>query len=391
MTDYARYKKLLGERALPCALVDLDALDRNIAVVREAAAGKAVRVASKSVRHLGLLRYIAQRLGSQTLMSYAAREAAFLVGEGFNDILLAYPTANPSDATTLAVANQKANVRVAVDEPEHLAALSAAALKNGVTLPVVVDIDVSLKKLGLHIGVRRSPLHAVEQVAAFAERCANTPGLRFAGLLAYEAHIAGLTDANPFSRAVNGAKYAIKKISRGPLEKQRAAIAEAVKKRGLPLELFNGGGSGSLRWCSHEAALTEVTAGSAFLTGHLFDYYRDIQFSPALFFALQVVRVPMAGLVTCHGGGFVASGEIGRDRLPRPALPEGLRLLDLEGAGEVQTPLSGARDLHIGDPVFFRHAKAGELAEHFNSYVLVRGETMVEESPTYRGLGHAFL
>jgi D-serine deaminase-like pyridoxal phosphate-dependent protein len=76
-----------------------------------------------------------------------------------------------------------------------------------------------------------------------------------------------------------------------------------------------------------------------------------------------------------------------------PALPPGLRLLSLEGAGEVQTPLELGRgvQLDLGDPVFFRHAKAGELAEHFSEYLLVRGTRVEARAPTYRGLGRCFL
>ncbi|MCO4774321.1 MAG: amino acid deaminase/aldolase, partial [Deltaproteobacteria bacterium] len=94
-----------------------------------------------------------------------------------------------------------------------------------------------------------------------------------------------------------------------------------------------------------------------------------------------------------HGGGYVASGEAGPDKLPVPWLPEGLALLDLEGAGEVQTPLRvpAGVSLGIGDPVFLRHAKAGELAEHFTEYVLLRGESVVGRVPTYRGEGQCFL
>ena len=81
------------------------------------------------------------------------------------------------------------------------------------------------------------------------------------------------------------------------------------------------------------------------------------------------------------------------DRLPEPYLPEGLRLDRQEGAGEVQTPVIGTptRTLRIGDRVYMRHAKAGEMCEHFNSLHLVAGDRVVDEVPTYRGEGAAFL
>ena len=115
---------------------------------------------------------------------------------------------------------------------------------------------------------------------------------------------------------------------------------------------------------------------------------------PAAFFALQVVRAPKRGMVTCHGGGYIASGEIGLDRQPIPHSPRGIKLLDFEGAGEVQTPIilgQGQPKLKLGDPVIVRHAKAGELAEHFRELLLVRNGRIVDRQPTYRGMGKNFL
>jgi D-serine deaminase-like pyridoxal phosphate-dependent protein len=103
------------------------------------------------------------------------------------------------------------------------------------------------------------------------------------------------------------------------------------------------------------------------------------------------VRRAGTGSVTVAGGGLVASGAAGRDRLPLPWAPPGLRLTALEGAGEVQTPLTGAvQDLAIGDLVWFRHAKSGELAEHVREVHLVEGDRVVEVVPTYRGTGNAW-
>jgi D-serine deaminase-like pyridoxal phosphate-dependent protein len=110
-------------------------------------------------------------------------------------------------------------------------------------------------------------------------------------------------------------------------------------------------------------------------------------------FAVPVVRKPSGGVATLLGGGYHASGAAGRDRLPAPYLPPGLRLDSLEGAGEVQTPVIGAAaaSLRLGDRVYLRHAKAGELCERFNGLYLVRGGEVVDLVPTYRGEGRAEL
>lgn len=398
--QWQRYRRALGAQALPAALVDLDALDENLerllAPVRQAA--KTLRVATKSIRCPALLRHLQARAGGalRGLMTYTAAETAWLAQEGFRELLLAYPTAHPEDARLLATASATGvGVSVVADAPEQLAVLSTAAREANTLLDVVVELDVSLRPLGslLHLGARRSPLHTIAAAVAFAQRVARTPRLRFHGVLAYEAHIAGLPDHSPFARAQNLPKRLLKRLARGPVERARAELVAALHAAGLPPKVVNGGGSSNLGWCCREPALTEVTAGSGFLGSHLFDYFADLDVVPAAFFALQVVRRPAPGIVTCHGGGFVASGAAGEDRLPRPALPAGLALLPAEGAGEVQTPLrhDPSVNLALGDPVFFRHAKAGELAEHVREYLLVRGDRIVDRVPTYRGLGQCFL
>jgi D-serine deaminase-like pyridoxal phosphate-dependent protein len=97
-------------------------------------------------------------------------------------------------------------------------------------------------------------------------------------------------------------------------------------------------------------------------------------------------------MVTVAGGGFVASGPHGADRQPLPWAPPALHLTGLEGAGEVQTPLTGpaAATLRVGDTVWFRHAKSGELFEHSQDVHLLAGDAIVDTVPTYRGTGHTF-
>jgi len=397
---YRRYREALRGEPLPLAFVDLDALERNVdtLVAPVRSRGKTLRIASKSVRCAALLRAIAARGGDAVrgIMAYSPAEAAWLAGEeGFDDILVAYPTAQPGDARLVAAAVERgASITLVADAAEHLAVASAAAAEAGVRLSVAVDVDVSYRPLGdrLHLGVRRSPLREPQAVAAFAERIGADPHLAFGGLLAYEAHLAGIPDRDSASPALAGAKRALKALAREPVREQRQAIVRELTRRGIHLPLFNGGGTGSVAWSAQDPALSEVAAGSGFLDSHLFDGFDGLALVPAAFFALQVTRCPGPDLVTCQGGGFIASGTPGPDRLPVPYLPEGLKLLDLEGAGEVQTPLAvpaGLR-LPLGSPVFFRHAKAGELAEHFSTYALVRGNGIEAQVPTYRGAGQSF-
>jgi D-serine deaminase-like pyridoxal phosphate-dependent protein len=386
---------ITGER-LPCAVVDQGALDRNVeqvaALVR--AHGKRIRIATKSIRSPALVERVVERGGDGFvgLMTYSAAETAWWAARGVRDLLLAYPTVQPRDLEHLVdCARRGATAAVVVDCTEQVDALAARARADAVTLPIVIDIDMSYRPASLHIGVRRSPLRDVDEIVELAVRIAETKGLRFHGLMGYEAQIAGLGDRGVGWRGP--AFRFIKRRSGADVARSRAAVVDALRARGLVPEVFNGGGSGSLRSSLEEAALTEVTAGSAFLCSHLFDHYASIEFEPAAYFALQVVRRAAADIVTCHGGGWIASGAAGEDRLPIPVLPRGLTLLSMEGAGEVQTPVRvpTSVSLALGDPVFFRHAKAGELAEHVTEYLVVHDGRVVERAPTYRGLGLCWL
>ena len=403
---WRRYRRALAGRRLPAALVDLDALERNVdrLVAPIVAAGKRLRIATKSLRCPALVQRVAARAGGVALglMTYTAEESAWWAAQGVTqvgdvarDLVLAYPTVQPADLADLAAANRAATCAAVVDDEAQVDAIAAAARDAGATVPLVVELDVAWRPLGgaLHVGVRRSPLAAPSAVVALARRIAATAGVRFAGVMGYDAQLAGVTDASPLHRWQNGARRAMKRLSRATVERGRGEVCRALADAGLAPGLVNGGGTGSAAWAAADPALTEVTAGSGFVAPHLFDGYHGLALEPAAYFALQVVRRPAPGMVTCHGGGYIASGEAGIDRLPVPALPAGLRLLSLEGAGEVQTPLAvpSGVELAMGDPVLFRHAKAGELAEHFDRYLLVSGDQVIEEAPPWRGLGRCSL
>ena len=394
---------IAGERILralagvprPAAFVDLDALetniDRLIAPVR--AASKRVRIASKSVRSPALMQHIAERCGDLAIgyMTASAAETAYYADHGVRDLVLAYPTVQPSDVALLAAANRNACAAVVVDDAAQLAPLATAARDAGSTIPVVIDVDMSWRPVGsvVHVGVRRSPLREPAEVVALARRVAATPPLRFHGLLGYEAQIAGLPDRTHARGWPDPLVRVLKRGSQPAVADQRARILDALVAANLAPSIVNGGGTGSVAWSATDTTLSEITIGSGFLAGHLFDRYAGLALEPAIGFALQVTRRPTAGVVTCFGGGWPASGAAGPDRLPRPVWPTGASLIAAEGAGEVQTPVVLPRgvDLALGDAVLFRPAKSGELAERVAAYHLIRGDRVVGTAPTYRGLG----
>ncbi|KOT50831.1 MULTISPECIES: amino acid deaminase/aldolase [Streptomyces] len=395
--DRARYDRATAHLDAPLALVDLDAFDANAADLVRRAQGKPLRVASKSVRCRALLERALARDGFAGVMSYTLAESLWLARSGIEDVLLAYPSADREGFAEL-TADPKlaAAVTVMVDDVAQLDLVDAARpAGGGEEIRVCLEWDTAYRPLGgrVRIGARRSPMNRPEQVAALARAVTRRPGFRVAGLMAYEGHVAGVGDAVAGHPLRSRAVQAMQAAARRDLARRRWEVVRAVRAEAPDLEFVNGGGTGSVQHTAAEAAVTEIAAGSGLYVPRLFDNYRSFTGRPAALFAQPVVRRPGAGVVTVLGGGYPASGVAGRDRSPVPYLPEGLRYDPQEEAGEVQTPLLGpaADGLRLGDKVWFRHAKAGELCERFAALHLVEGDRVVATVPTYRGEGRTFL
>ncbi len=375
----------------PVAAIDVAALRYNALDLVVRAGGVPLRVASKSIRVREVLDAALRLPGYHGILAFTLPEALWLA-EDHDDIVLGYPTTDRAALATLAASEQAAaRITLMIDDPAQLDLIdSIAAPTARPALRVAIDADASWRAPGLgHIGVRRSPLHTAGEVQAFARAVVARPGFRLVGLMMYEAQLAGQGDD---TGAQDGLIRWMQRRSGAELLERRGAIVAALREL-VTLEFVNGGGTGSLEYTGSDQAVTELTAGSGLLAGHLFDGYRAFAPAPAAAFALEVVRKPLPDIATVLGGGWIASGPPAASRQPLPVWPQGLRTLAREGAGEVQTPLQGdaARALRIGDRVWFRHAKSGEAAERCDAYQLVEGGRLLGRVPTYRGEGKAFL
>ncbi len=398
---------LAAQLDAPCALLGLDDFDANAADLVARAAGRPIRVASKSLRCRPLLERVLAREGFAGVLAYSVREAVWLAGTGIDDVFVAYPSVDRGALAELAGdAGLRRSVTLTVDSVEGVDALAATVGRRS-DVAVALDVDAALRVGPLHLGARRSPLRTAAEALAVA-RAADAAGLRVVGVMCYDAQVAGLPDSGPLVRAV-------KRASLASLARRRREIVTALRAV-ADLRFVNVGGTGSLHhFPPHDDdVITEFAAGSGLYGPHLFDGYDAFTPRPALQLALPVVRRPGRGRVTLYCGGYVASGAGGRSRLPRP-VSRALALSRSEGAGEVQTPVCGraADDLRIGDRVLVRPAKAGETLERFDVVHLVgragaAGETaragrsvaegdspagaprLVGEVATYRGEGRNF-
>jgi D-serine deaminase-like pyridoxal phosphate-dependent protein len=378
----------------PFGVLSLPALAHNAFDLLDRAAGTPIRVASKSVRVRSVLDAVLALPGYHGVLAYTLAEALWLA-ERIEDVVVGYPSVDRAAIHTLATSPQLARrVTLMVDSLDHLD-LVDSVLSSGKREPIrlALELDASFRSKALgFVGVYRSPVRTVEQAIAVAREIVERPGFQLVGMMSYEAQIAGVTN-EPAGRPVLGRTVRwMQENSYTELLDRRAAVVSAVREL-AELGFVNGGGTGSIERTVADPSITEVAAGSGLFGPHLFDGYRHFSPAPAAAFALPVVRKPRADMATVLGGGWIASGPTAPDRSPKLAWPEGLSYVAREGAGEVQTPLrgTGAAALKVGDRVWLRHTKAGELSEHLDQFAVIEGERIVESVPTYRGEGKAFL
>ena len=396
MNLYQQYSNVFSGITKPAAWVDMDKFDDNIQTNLDRASNRSIRIASKSVRCVHLLRYLLN--SSQQfdgVMCYHPMEAAFLADEGFDDLLIAYPSmCRDSLIKALQASTKPVKMYFMVDRIEHVEMLDSLAAEFNITANLCLDLDMSVPFPGLHFGVHRSNIKSPRDAVEFYRQIKQFQHTRLCGLMGYEAQIAGVGDAVPGKLVQNLIVRHLKKKSLPIINDRRTETILALIREGANLTLINGGGTGSIESTIQEPLINEVTVGSGFYCSHLFDYYRQFQLQPAAGFVTTVARKPTDSIVTCNGGGYVASGNAERIKMPIPYLPQGLRLDSNEGTGEVQTPLHTDKcrqELQPGDPVFFRHAKAGELCEHFNHLYLIRNGSIEDKVTTYRGNGWVFM
>jgi len=307
---YMDYRDAIHGLRLPLAFVDLDAFDANIAYVADTQkeTGKFIRVASKSVRSITLLRRIFEKGGPafKGILAFTVEEAAFLVENGFDDIIVAYPTVQPSDLELMVhMTRDGKRISLVIDSRRQLDLLAEYGRAAKVALGACLDIDMSWRPLGnlAHLGVRRSPIRQPDEAAALARYAADLPGVTLEAVMGYEAQVASVNDAVPGKRVMNALLRLVKRRSMHELISRRKRIVKALYAAGVDIRVINGGGSGSLVATARDPVVTEVTAGSAFFAPGLFRYFHDVRFQPAAFFALQIARIPTPGNDHLPGGG----------------------------------------------------------------------------------------
>lgn len=383
---YQNYLQALSEVPAHSLFLDLDSLEKNIRWVADNAGAKKIRIATKSIRSVEVLKLIHDSNPVfQGYMTYTLEESLWLRSLGLKDILVGYPTMDRVGLIELA--KNPGEITLMVDRAEHLELLEEIAAAYQTSFHLCIDLDLSMDLPGVRFGVYRSAIQNEKNLSEFLLKLRSCSHLKLAGVMGYEAQIAGVMDEHaPVMKL-------LKSFSLPQLKNRRQRLVNLIRENGFTPHLINGGGTGSLKHTREESVVTEVTVGSAFYAPVLFDHYQDFKLDPSLFFTVPIVRRPADDIFTALGGGHIASGATDPIKQPQPYLPQGLTLLKHEGAGEVQTPMkyTGSMKLKIGDRVVMRHAKAAEICEKFNHIYFIRGNQLLRKVNTYRGEGKSFL
>jgi D-serine deaminase-like pyridoxal phosphate-dependent protein len=272
----------------PALIVDIKALDRNIATM--AARAKAWGVALRPHAKTHKCSAIARRqvaAGARGIACATIDEAEVMVNADLPGVLVTSPLATEHKVSRLMeLAHRRPDLAVVADHPQHVALLDEMARRSGVSLSVVVDLDV---------GDHRTGVTTLEGAVSLAQQINAARNLRFAGIQGYAGRLQHVADfAKRSSEAAKAAK-------------QLAELRTRLQVLGLVPSVVTGAGTGTHAIDGPGGVFTELQVGSyifmdAEYANVALDEDAQNPFEPALFVQTTVVSSNQRDFVTTDGG-----------------------------------------------------------------------------------------
>jgi D-serine deaminase-like pyridoxal phosphate-dependent protein len=355
----------LSEIDTPALVVDLDAMERNLARMAAFARGAGVRLRPHAKMHKSAeLARLQIAAGAVGVCVQKTSEAEALAAGGVSDLYVSNEVVAPGKLTRLAtlartLAGRGGRLAVAVDSTEGVTRLAAAVRAAGAEVDVLVEIDVGQGRCGVP-PADQDPAAAVE----LARRVAASPGLRLAGLQAYNGKAQHV-------RTAEGRRAAVAAVVASA-----RATREALERVGLPCPLVTGAGTGTYMLEAASGVYGELQAGSyLFMDRDYADNEPDPahpRFEHALFVASQVVSVSQGRAVVDAGlkSHAVDSG------MPRVHDPSGRLRLGFESGGDehgIVRPLDGSPLPALGDLLWLVPGHCDPTVNLHDRLVGVRG------------------
>ena len=173
--DLVRLERATGELDPPFALVDLEAFRSNERDIVRRAAGKPIRLASKSVRCRALQQRVLATDGWRGTLAFTLPEALWLASCGFEDLVVAYPTVDRAALRALARLETH-SITIMIDSVQQLDLIDEIVGRRSTPLRVSLDIDAGWWPLAgrVRIGAKRSPVHSPSQASVTGDRGRST-------------------------------------------------------------------------------------------------------------------------------------------------------------------------------------------------------------------------
>jgi len=354
-----------SELVTPALVLDLDAAEKNFRLLLDTlrARGLALRVNVKTHKCLALARWQMQ-LGASGVCCATLGEAAVMIDGGIAGVLIATPMTTPQKIAEVIRLAAKADLLLAVDHPDNVAALSKAAAAAGVTIGILVDVDPGSKRTGV----------ASDEVAiALVQQVAGSPGLRYRGLQCYAGfiqHIENLVERREKNMQVT-------------TRLQR--LVERLRSMALAPEIVSGGGTGTFDLDAMAAVFTESQAGSFMFMDV---QYEDVwtkdgltpPFEPAMFVQTAVHSASHAGVVTTDAGSKRFATDGGRVIVQTPMpVP-----VEYKFHGDEHGKIffaDGKTHLTVGDRVECRLPHCDPTINLYDRIHCVRGDVLVDVWP----------
>jgi D-serine deaminase-like pyridoxal phosphate-dependent protein len=338
----------------PALVVDLDAFDRNAQAIREDLQSHGVGWRPHVKAHVNAS--LAKRqieLGAIGATCATASEAATLALGGVRHLLLANEIGSARNARRIAELQERTDVTVCVDSDTGARLLEKAAAKVGVTIPVLVEVDIGLARAGLLPGAG---------LVALGRHIAKASHLRLAGIMGYEGHTLDLPEA----------------IKQSAVEEAIATLIEArdlLRGHDLDIDIVSCGGTGSYRIASRIAGVTEVQAGGGCF-GDL--YYTDrcgvSWVEPALVVIATITSRPTRERAITDAGAKAMSNDQG---LPASRVG-GVTVVGLHAEHGILRLEDDAQSLRVGDRIAFVPGYSDSTTVLHGGFIAVRGGTVVD-------------
>lgn len=365
----AKFIGVSGSRArlsTPALLLDLDALERNIAAMaaHTKTAGVKLRPHSKGAKSIEIGRR-QMAAGAVGICCSTLGEAEVIAGGGIEGVLITSPVVTPTMIERLTALNAAARgLMVAADNPANVDALAAAAEKAGKPLAIIVEFDV---------GQGRTGTISVDAALALARRVKASSHLRYAGVQAYYGHLQHVPAHADRAAAAQSQMARVREL----LARLRAA--------NLAPEIVTGGGTGTFDIDPAGQVYTEIQPGSyPFMDREYLEIPlgvdRPAPFAPSLFVQASVVSANREGFAVVNAGykSFATEGSMPVVVAPKLAETK-YKLMGDEHGGIDYDPKSGT--LKVGDLVEFLTPHCDPTINLYDRYHCVRGDTLVEIWP----------